>query len=746
MAVKLLNAPNIKKQPKDALNVKILIGAKAWEFAKAEQRTPEARNAAEMELDKTLPSEATAHREAGGGAIPPIVADEKVLANLTAYRLIPSTAKNITLQRANNGEKLPEQVITTLCKMLTEQSKANNISVQLYDEAMQLLEDLSGYCERIRQGDTQAELIQQKQAEAEAEHSPPPKTKPYFEEREENGIKGIFYIKPPRMRENGQQVDEIARWACSPLALKGEGYSESGEAFYIFEWQHPLTQKPHREAIPLSVFGKSAGWEMMQKYGLKMTNESYLNRLADHFHFNGDHSTKWAVTEKTGWKNGAYFLPNGEMIGEASPPVIFKNRDEGENAYTTKGTVESWQAEIGDNLRGNPFFMLAVATALASPLLTPLKAKSFGVHLFNDSSKGKTTALNIANSIYGNPEGLDQKWNQTPVAMMNNAQSRNDNFLTLDEIGQCKNFDDLEQTAYLLFNETGRTRGKKDGGNQQIAKWKITALSTGEIDLEGFLQAKGRNIQAGSLVRLLNIPMSEPQNLHRFTNAKAHADHLNEAVKAHFGTVGRAWINHILANSEAIKTAYKHYKTLWQGRIPQGADSQIFRVVDNFAILETALQQAQHLTQWTEEENREALIACFNNWLSVFGTRSKEETNIIESVNGWLSQKQHGGFIEVDLHYNVKSKPISGLVNGYRVDEGAESGLPEHFLVYPAIFNDVIKGKAKQVALNALANSGMLEKMLGGTNRPYQKKISRKLERNQPYCYVVYSLKEQDEG
>ena len=187
----------------------------------------------------------------------------------------------------------------------------------------------------------------------------------------------------------------------------------------------------------------------MQKYGLKMTNESYLNKLADHFHFNGNHETKWTVTEITGWKNEAYLLPSGEVIGQATPPVLFKNQNDGENPYQTKGTLEGWQNAIGANVRNNAFMMLSVGCSLASPLLKLVNAKSFGVHLYNDSSKGKTTALNIANSVWGNPEGLDQKWNQTPVAMMNNAQSRNDNFLTLDEIGQCKNFDDLEQTAYL---------------------------------------------------------------------------------------------------------------------------------------------------------------------------------------------------------------------------------------------------------------------------------------------------------
>lgn len=566
-------------------------------------------------------------------------------------------------------------------------------------------------------------------------------TQPFFEERSVNGINGIYYIKPARMDGKGNFVKESAKWTCNTLKLKGEGYNESGEAFYIFEWQHPLTRKPHTEAIPLSTFGKSAGWEIMQKYGLKMTNESYLNKLADHFHFNGEHAIKWTVSDSTGWKNGAYLLPSGEIIGQPFPPVLFKNKDDGENAYKTAGTLESWRAEIGDNLRGNAYFMLAVATALASPLLRILKAKSFGVHLYNDSSKGKTTALNIANSVWGNPEDLDQKWNQTTVAMMNNAQSRNDNFLTLDEIGQCKNFDDLEQTAYLLFNETGRGRGKKEGGNQQGQKWKITALSTGEIDLEGFLQSKGRSIQAGSLVRLLNIPMTEPTKLHQFSTAKAHADHLNEASTEHYGVLGRKWIEFIIENKQQIKNHFNHYKTLWVERIPAEADSQVQRVINHFAILETSLQLTSHLTGWSEEENREAIIKAFNSWLAGFGTRSKEESNIIDKVNGWLLQAQHSEFIEVKNGFALGVRPTKNTA-GYKMTKEATGEDKEYFYIYPNVFKDVIKGKAKEVAFRALLSVEMLDKTLEHSPRQYQRKISRKLEENQPYCYVLYPLNE----
>lgn len=619
---------------------------------------------------------------------------------------------------------------------------------QFFDNAGQPLKDESGqeingyfaqYVQRIRAGDISAVTLQY----LEEQQQKIEKNTPYFDEREVNGVKGLFYIVPKIDKETGEVLSERERWTCSPLKLKGEGY-QGREAYYIFEWMHPLTNKPHTEAIPLSSFGKASGWEMMQRYGLKMTNESHLNKLAEHFHLSGNHTTKWTVTETTGWQNGAYLLPSGEVLGQVESPVLFKNKDDGETPYKTKGSLEDWQQEIGDNVRNNPYMMLSVACSLASPLLRMVNAQSFGVHIYFDSSKGKTTVLNIANSIWGNPIDLNQKWDQTPVAMMNNAQSHNDNLLTLDEIGQCNNFDNLEQVAYLLFNETGRVRGKKEGGNQHTARWKIIALSTGEIDLEGLLHSKGRNVQAGSLVRLLNIPSEEATHLHQFKTQKEHADHLNQAVTKYYGVLGRKWIEFLISNKEKVQEAFERYKALWLKRLPKDADSQVQRVSDNFAILETALQLANFLTGWTEQENREAMIKCFNSWISVFGTRSKEESNIIEAFNGWLLQAQHTDFIEVHADYKQGAKPTGRTIAGYKMLVTPDND-KEHFLIYPKVFKDVTKGRAKEVTLKALSNAKILDEKLKDANRPYQRKISTKLVNPAPFCYVVYHLDEEDE-
>lgn len=75
--------------------------------------------------------------------------------------------------------------------------------------------------------------------------------------------------------------------------------------------------------------------------------------------------------------------------------------------------------------------MIGVAVALAAPMLSLLGRESFGVHLFAESSKGKSTTLNIANSIYGNPEKIKLSWSTTATGVKNEAAARNDGALLL---------------------------------------------------------------------------------------------------------------------------------------------------------------------------------------------------------------------------------------------------------------------------------------------------------------------------
>ncbi|MEB8206251.1 DUF927 domain-containing protein, partial [Escherichia coli] len=74
--------------------------------------------------------------------------------------------------------------------------------------------------------------------------------------------------------------------------------------------------------------------------------------------------------------------------------------------YIVRGTVHEWRNNVASLMRGNHSMMLGVLVGLAAPLNSLVGGSCFGIHLFAQSSAGKTTTVEAATSLYGDPEML----------------------------------------------------------------------------------------------------------------------------------------------------------------------------------------------------------------------------------------------------------------------------------------------------------------------------------------------------
>ena len=349
----------------------------------------------------------------------PIILDAEKLANAGNYQILKDDVHAVTFCRFGKVTQVQETAL-----LLAIAQHSNVQKVFFADNLGENKQDLSDYVLRLRE-DKEAQRTAQAVIQM-TEQSSTSRTEPYVDYRENGKVKGLHLIKPKVNQDTGE-VTEKETWICDNLELAGEGKTISGEYYYLFQWQNHDENAPRTVAIAREDFGTDSGWKMLKAQGLKMTQGSGLTqKLTEHFHFNGNHFTQWTITNVTGWLNGAYLLPNGEIIGAPSKPIYFTDRSSSSLGYTTSGTLADWQREIAQNVRGNASMMIGVAVALAAPMLSLLGRESFGVHLFAESSKGKSTTLNIANSIYGNPEKIKLSWSTTATGVKNEAAARND--------------------------------------------------------------------------------------------------------------------------------------------------------------------------------------------------------------------------------------------------------------------------------------------------------------------------------
>lgn len=518
---------------------------------------------------------------------------------------------------------------------------------------------------------------------------------------------GMYYIVPRINKRTGEIEEQPPAWLCSAVDVLGRG-TDGSEEFIVLSWQ--CNARKVTEAIPLCDIGERDGWRRMKAGGLNVTSKNSLRAVLGDYLQLHDELTRWNVAKTTGWQHGAYIMPDGEILGTSAKPVIFCGHSATAQGYTVKGTPESWRDNVARLAAGNPSMVTAIAAAFAAPILSLVGADGFGIHFYEQSSAGKTTTANTAASLYGSPDKTKLTWYGTALGMMNEAAAHNDGFMSLDEISQNTRRRDVAESAYALFNGVGKLQGRRDGGNREVMRFTTVALSTGETDLESFIREDGGSINAGQLVRLLNIPLTRSSDFHSLPDGKSHADALKTAYQNHYGAVGRKWISTLAENPKAAQEAVATAKQRWKGLLPVQGGEQAGRVADCFAILEVALILSTPLTGWEATECRAAIEHSFNQWISLYGTGNREHGQLVEMVENFLLMNESRFDIITNSTDEFDIPTDKARRAGWLAMNGAPDGRSIYY-VLPAVFKaETIPGKPPTQSLKVLHAEGLLMK------------------------------------
>jgi Domain of unknown function (DUF927) len=206
-----------------------------------------------------------------------------------------------------------------------------------------------------------------------------------------------------------------------------------------------------------------------------------------------------------GRSGGQFFLPG------LSSEVDFAPAGPGDaslfRAYSSRrGELRVWSALMRELWREQLMIpQVAVLAALIPPLQRKLQIPNFILDIYGGTSTGKSTALKIAASVYGNPhdpDSLVMQWTNTTAAVEQVAAMCSELPIFLDDAQHCPA--ELKRSLiYMIANGRGKGRGGSRGGISETATWHTVALSTSEEPLyeasphEG---ARGRILSVGGHV------------------------------------------------------------------------------------------------------------------------------------------------------------------------------------------------------------------------------------------------------
>lgn len=211
-----------------------------------------------------------------------------------------------------------------------------------------------------------------------------------------------------------------------------------------------------------------------------------------------------------------FVLPD-RVLGEQpdDEKIIFQaEAGDPEHQPSVKGSLADWQTNVAGPCIGNNLLTFAASMGFAAPVLELLGQPSGGFHIVGETSKGKTTALEAAASVWG---CRYVSWKTTDNEMENVAEHHNHILLTLDELSQVPP-EQAAKIAYMLGNEQGKGRMGKDGISQRKRYWRLLFLSTGEITLSDVLANFGEVTKGGADVRMVNLAVDAGADMGIFEN------------------------------------------------------------------------------------------------------------------------------------------------------------------------------------------------------------------------------------
>lgn len=320
--------------------------------------------------------------------------------------------------------------------------------------------------------------------------------------------------------------------------------------------------------IPRSTIASKSKIVDLANVGINVTSENakwLVQFLSDVEYYNQDIIRLGKSTSKLGWTPDGSFLPfdTSEFQFDA-----FEKFATLVKAITEHGDEDKWYAlakKVRKSGRIEPNIYLIAS--LASPLLKPLNLLPFFVNLWTDTGRGKTVALMLAASVWGNPSEGQYLTDptSTKVAFEQRCQVLNNLPLMIDDLSKMNsgNLDEFVNMIYFLCGGKGKDRSDISLGLTSSSTWKNIILTNMERPLAN------ETMRGGAINRILDIECEEGSFF--MEGRRDKGKDVVELVKGNYGFAGRHFVDAIkMYDHEDLKARHSRYIDL----IKEEADRQ----------------------------------------------------------------------------------------------------------------------------------------------------------------------------
>lgn len=304
-------------------------------------------------------------------------------------------------------------------------------------------------------------------------------------------------------------------------------------------------------------------------------------------------------------------------------------------AMKPRGTYTQWREYIIEALR-YPYACFAFYASFAAPLLRHLKAPNFIIDLWGSTSVGKTTALEVAASPWGNPHkeagGLVFSWDSTKVFLERMASFFCDVPIFPDD-SQTVDDRTLTSILYQIANGVGKGRGAIIGIRRNPT-WHTVCFSTGERPLTQCTTFSGAQART---IEIYGSP---------FPNAGgSFINDLKQGIRENYGHAGPEFIKGLLSITENtaefndLKREYKRYQQM----LSKEAGSEIGdRISQYFSVVKVSADLVCKILGVGDiAEAEETIFRTFKAILRDADSHSDLPTRAMHYVLSWVMANEN---------------------------------------------------------------------------------------------------------
>ena len=237
---------------------------------------------------------------------------------------------------------------------------------------------------------------------------------------------------------------------------------------------------PRQIIVERNVIAATSNIVKLANKGIEVTSENaraLVRFLSDVITNNLDVIPYHKAFSQLGWSELG-FIPYTE-------DAVFDGEDVNRAVYSSvrsEGNFEEWK-QFTLNARKNILIRLMMDASFASALISKVSALPFVFHLWGKTGTGKTVALKVAMSIWGDPRmgKLVRTMNMTQNSMMSTTAFLNSIPFAGDELQTIKSrWDNYDQLIMRITEGIDRGRMNELGNQRETKTWACSFLFTGE--------------------------------------------------------------------------------------------------------------------------------------------------------------------------------------------------------------------------------------------------------------------------